>query len=141
MLDQIQRSERELQQAHDELEIRVEERTRELSHANLQLSNEIGERKRAETELEAVHQQLVEAARKAGMAEVATGVLHNVGNVLNSINVSATLVADRLRNSKLYELTRALDLMNQHAADLGTYLTQDERGKRVPGFCASWLRT
>ncbi len=68
------------------------------------------------------------------MAEVATGVLHNVGNVLNSINVSATLVADRLRNSKLLELTRALDLMSQHAADLGDYLMQDERGKRVPGF-------
>lgn len=134
MLDQIQRSERELQQAHDELEIRVEERTRELSHANLQLSSEITERKRAESELETVHQQLLEAARKAGMAEVATGVLHNVGNVLNSINVSATLVADRLRNSKLPEFTRALDLMNQHISDLGNFLTADERGKRVPGF-------
>ena len=134
MLDEIQRNERELQQAHDQLEVRVQERTRELSHANLQLSSEIGERKRTETELEAVHQQFVEAARKAGMAEVATGVLHNVGNVLNSINVSATLVADRLRNSKLFELSRALDLMDQHSAELGTYLTQDERGKRVPGF-------
>jgi signal transduction histidine kinase len=61
-------------------------------------------------------------------------VLHNVGNVLNSINVSATLVADRLRNSKLTELTRALELMYQHAADLDVYLTRDERGKRVPGF-------
>ena len=68
------------------------------------------------------------------MTEVATGVLHNVGNVLNSINVSATLVADRLQNSKLYELTRALELMSQHTADVGTYLTQDERGKRIPGF-------
>jgi C4-dicarboxylate-specific signal transduction histidine kinase len=134
MLDQIQRNERELQQAHDQLEIRVQERTRELSHANLQLSNEIGERKRTETELETVHQQFMEAARKAGMAEVATGVLHNVGNVLNSINVSATLVADRLRNSKLAELSRALDLMDQHTADLGVFLTEDERGKRVPGF-------
>jgi C4-dicarboxylate-specific signal transduction histidine kinase len=134
MLDQIQRNERELQQAHDQLEIRVQERTRELSHANLQLSNEITERKRTETELETVHQQFMDAARKAGMAEVATGVLHNVGNVLNSINVSATLVADRLRNSKLSELSRALDLIEQHIAELGTYLTQDERGKRVPGF-------
>jgi two-component system, NtrC family, sensor kinase len=134
MLDQIQQNERELQQAHDQLEIRVQERTRELSYANLQLSNEIGERKRAENELDTVHQQLVEAARKAGMAEVATGVLHNVGNVLNSMNVSATLVADRLRNSKLFEFTRALDLMTQHSEDLGTYLTQDERGKRIPGF-------
>ena len=68
------------------------------------------------------------------MAEVATGVLHNVGNVLNSINVSVTLVADRLRTSKLSELTRALELMNQHAAVLGDYLTQDERGKRIPPF-------
>ncbi len=134
MLDEIQRNERELQQAHNQLEMRVEERTRELSQANLQLSSEIGERKRAEAELEAVHQQLLDAARKAGMAEVATGVLHNVGNVLNSINVSATLVADRLRNSKLFELTRALDLMNQHTATLGSFLTEDERGKRVPGF-------
>ncbi len=134
MLDQIQQNERELQKAHDQLEIRVQERTRELSHANLQLSNEVGERKRAETELEAVHQQFMEAARKAGMAEVATGVLHNVGNVLNSINVSATLVADRLRNSKLHELSRALDLIEQHSAELGEYLTHDERGKRIPGF-------
>lgn len=134
MLDQIQRGERELQQAHDELEIRVQERTGELSRANLQLSSEIAERKRAESELESVHQQLLEAARKAGMAEVATGVLHNVGNVLNSINVSATLVADRLRNSKLPDFTRALDLMNQHADDMSHFLTADERGKRVPGF-------
>ena len=134
MLDQIQHGERELQQAHDQLERRVEERTRELSQANLDLNSEIGERKRAETELEEVHQQLLQTARKAGMAEVATGVLHNVGNVLNSINVSATLIADRLRNSKITELTRALDLMNQHAAELGEYLTQDERGRRVPGF-------
>ena len=44
------------------------------------------------------------------------------------------MIADRLRNSKLVELTRALDLMNQHAAELGKYLTQDERGRRVPGF-------
>lgn len=134
MLDEIQRNQRELQAAHDQLELRVEERTRELSYANLHLSNEIGERKRAESELEAVHQQLLAAARKAGMAEVATGVLHNVGNVLNSINVSATIVADRLRNSKLYELARALNLMSEHNADLGTYLTHDERGKRILGF-------
>ena len=31
------------------------------------------------------------------MAEVATNVLHNVGNILNSVNISASLVAERVR--------------------------------------------
>jgi two-component system, NtrC family, sensor kinase len=134
MLDQIQRSERELQRTHEQLEIRVQERTRELSYANLQLSNEIGERKRAEQELEAVHDQLVDAARRAGMAEVATGVLHNVGNVLNSVNVSATLVADRLRRSKVNELGRAVDLLNGNAANLANFLTQGDKGNQLREF-------
>jgi two-component system, NtrC family, sensor kinase len=134
MLDQTQRYEAELQRAHDQLEIRVQQRTRELSESNLHLNNEIAEREKAEAELETVHKQLVEAARRAGMAEVATGVLHNVGNVLNSINVSTTLIGDRLRNARLFDLTRALDLMTQHTSDLGEFITQDERGKRIPGF-------
>ncbi len=145
----------QLQQLNETLELRVTERTtaaesrarelavanrdlertaKELSHANLQLSLEIGERRRTEAELQTVHRQFVEAARRAGMAEVATGVLHNVGNVLNSVNVSTTLVGDRLRKSKLAELTRVLNLMDQHAADLGDYLTRNEQGKRLPGF-------
>ena len=60
------------------------------------------------SELKEVHLQLVQSARRAGMAEIATNVLHNVGNVLNSVNVSATLVIDQMRNSKLANLsTRA----------------------------------
>ena len=97
MLDQIQQAKQQLQAAHDQLEARVEERTRQLSEANQGLGREIAERHRAEKQLATVHHQLVDAARRAGMAEVATGVLHNVGNVLNSVNVSATLVADRLQ--------------------------------------------
>ena len=134
MLDEIQRGEKELQQAHALLEVRVEERTRQLSAANRELSREVADRKRTEKELEQVHQQLVAAARRTGMAEVATGVLHNVGNVLNSVNVSATLVADRLRNSKISDLERTLNLMEEHAADLGDFMTQHPQGKRIPGF-------
>ena len=36
--------------------------------------------------------QLMDASRRSGMADVATAVLHNVGNVLNSVNVSASVV-------------------------------------------------
>ncbi len=134
MLDQIQHGERELQEAHDQLEMRVEDRTRQLSKANHELNREVNERKRTERELQDVHLQLVETARSAGMAEIATGVLHNVGNVLNSINVSATLIADRLRNSKISEMLRAAELMKKHADSLADYLTKDEKGKLLPGF-------
>src|SRR5262249_5191101 len=58
---------------------------------------DVSERRQAEAKLERVHQQLLVSSRQAGMAEVATGILHNVGNVLNSVNVSATLVSERLR--------------------------------------------
>jgi signal transduction histidine kinase len=85
-------------------------------------------------ELQAVHNQLVAAARVAGMAEIATNVLHNVGNVLNSVNISADLVGAQLRNSKVNGLARAVGLMDEHAGDLGGYLTDDPRGKLLPTY-------
>lgn len=134
MLDRIQLGERQLQAAHGQLEARVVERTQQLSKANLELSREVAERKRAETELEQAHQQLVAAARSAGMAEVANGVLHNVGNVLNSLNVSATLVTDWVKRSRIPDLARAVELIRQNEQNLGRYLTEDQRGRQLPGF-------
>ena len=58
---------------------------------------DVTQRKQAAEELERLHRQLLEVSRQAGMAEVATSVLHNVGNVLNSVNVSSSLIADRVR--------------------------------------------
>ncbi|BAL26469.1 DAHL domain-containing protein [Azoarcus sp. KH32C] len=111
----VKRVNRELQEANESLEQRVRERTRELH----------------ETQAE-----LVDAARHAGMAEIATNVLHNVGNVLNSVNVSASHVAGRVRGSKAGGLARAVAMMNEHAAELGEFLTQDEKGKLLPGYLA-----
>jgi signal transduction histidine kinase/DNA-binding response OmpR family regulator len=90
--------------------------------------------KRAAIELERLNLHLIEASRQAGMAEVATGVLHNVGNVLNSVNVSADLLRDRLGRSHLHSLLKAIELLRDHSADLATFLTQDLRGKRLPEF-------
>jgi len=134
MLDQIQQRDAAIQQAHDELEAKVERRTSQLSQTNAALTREAAERARAEQELDDVHQQLVAAARRAGMAEIATGVLHNVGNVLNSINVSATLATDRLRQSKVNELVRAVKLIDEHPNDLGKFVTEDPKGKQLPRF-------
>ncbi|HEV2973055.1 MAG TPA: ATP-binding protein [Pirellulales bacterium] len=112
------------------LQTELDERQR----TNRILKQEIEDRIRAEQELEAAHQQLMVASRRAGMAEIASGVLHNVGNVLNSVNVSATLVLDRLQQSKVDQLTRVSGLIEQHQADLGQFITLDPKGKQVPGF-------
>jgi len=95
---------------------------------------DITERKRSEAELEEMHQQLLDTSRQAGMAEVATSVLHNVGNVLNSVNVSSTLVCNQVRKSKVANLSKVVALLNEHAADIGTFLTSDAKGKQLPGY-------
>ena len=66
------------------------------------------------------------------MAEIATNVLHNVGNILNSVNVSAALVSSTLRTSRARGLTQAIQLMDEHAADLGDFLTLDEKASCCP---------
>ena len=68
------------------------------------------------------------------MAEVATGVLHNVGNVLNSVNVSATLLRDQVRKSETHSLLKAAELLKQKNGDLAAFLTSDPRGKLMPEF-------
>jgi PAS domain S-box-containing protein len=98
---------------------------------------DITERKQTEVELEETHRQLLETSRRAGMAEVATGVLHNVGNVLNSVNVSATLVADQVRRSKGPNVGKVRDLLNQHRADLAHFLTEDPKGRLIPDYLAT----
>ena len=85
---------------------------------------------------EILQRQLRDASRQAGMAEVATSVLHNVGNVLNSVNVSADLVASNLKKSRAAGLQRVVSLLQEHRGDLGGFLTHDERGRHVPVYLA-----
>jgi len=110
---EINRVNSALQTANDVLEQRVEERTRELRNAQ---------------------SELLATARQAGMAEIATNVLHNVGNVLNSVNISADLIARKLRSSKTLGLGKAMQLINGHPDDLGHFLTEDDKGKLLPGY-------
>jgi PAS domain S-box-containing protein len=95
---------------------------------------DISDRKQTEAALDAMHKQLLETSRQAGMAEVATGVLHNVGNVLNSVNVSATLIADKVRTTKATNVARIANLMGERSADLGVFITSDPKGKQLPGY-------
>jgi two-component system NtrC family sensor kinase len=113
MANGVQQREEALRQANEGLEQRVQERTRELKE---------------------VHHQLVESARQAGMAEIATNVLHNVGNVLNSVQTSVMVVKEQLGKLKLQSVRKTAALLEAHRADLSTFLTQDGRGKNIPSY-------
>jgi PAS domain S-box-containing protein len=99
----------------------------------LAMVQDITERRHAEEELERVHKQLLTTSRQAGMAEVATNVLHNVGNVLNSVNVSASMVSERIKRSKCTGLSRVATLFNDHAADLAAFVS-GAQGKHLPAY-------
>ena len=134
---------------------RQEQQSRAIEAANVTLTKEIAERKRAEgelsrykdhledlvkertRELEKAQGRLVDLSRRAGMAEVASGVLHNVGNVMNSVNVGASMAREAVRALPVEGLTRAVALLEQHAGRLGEYLATDPAGRKLP----SYLRT
>ncbi len=95
---------------------------------------DITQQKLTAEELDKLNRQLIDASRNAGMADVATGVLHNVGNVLNSVSVSATLVGDRLRRSKVTNLRRATAMLREQNGHLVEFLTADPKGKLLPEY-------
>ena len=89
---------------------------------------------RVNDELHAAQAELMITARRAGMAEIATNVLHNVGNVLNSVNVSAQVLRDKVRASKGQGVSRVAQLLNEHAHDLGGFMGNDPKGQMLPGY-------
>jgi PAS domain S-box-containing protein len=90
--------------------------------------------KNAEKKLDTIHKDLVRASRVAGMAEVATSVLHNVGNVLNSVNVSATMILDRLAKLKIGRISEVVHMLRDHKNDLPGFLSTDPRGQHLVEF-------
>jgi PAS domain S-box-containing protein len=102
------------------------------------INRDITERKKWESELESLHKQLMETSRQAGMAEVATSVLHNVGNVLNSVNVSASIVDEQIRASSLERLQKAITLLKEHRANLAEFV-QDKHGAKVISYLEALL--
>jgi signal transduction histidine kinase len=92
---------------------------------------DITRRKQAEARLDEAHTLLVAASRQAGMAEVATSVLHNVGNVLNSVNVSSSLIAKKMRESKIPNINRAVALIRTHESNLSDFFVNDPKGKQL----------
>jgi PAS domain S-box-containing protein len=100
------------------------------------IARDVSARERAAADLAAANARLVAVSRHAGMAEVASSVLHNVGNVLNSVNVSTAVLGERLRGSRVGNLARAVELLRARAAagDLAAFLANDPEGVRLLAY-------
>jgi len=95
---------------------------------------DITSRKDTEARLEIAHKQLLETSRQAGMAEVATSVLHNVGNVLNSVNVSCSVISEKVRKSRIGSVIKAADLLKGHTGNLAAFFAGDPAGQKLPDY-------
>ena len=85
-------------------------------------------------QLDKLNRQLMEISRQAGMADVATGVLHNVGNVLNNVSVATTVLGERLQSSKVINLQRATAMLCEQNGRLAEFLTTDPKGQLLPKY-------
>lgn len=148
MLEQIQLRDRELIDEKNH----VKESAEDIFVANKELQKEISERAEVENKLrelsatleqrvvdrtkklEELNKVVSDTSRLAGMAEVANGVLHNVGNVLNSVNVSSSVIRDKLQHSSVGGLSKLDDLLEQHKNGVGDFISKDEKGKQVPEY-------
>ncbi len=135
-----------------------EQQARSIEEANAALKREIDERVHAEQELsryrdhleelvaqrtrelESAQGRLVELSRRAGMSEVASGVLHNVGNVMNSVNVGAQVARESLRALPVERVEKVCELFDAHAARLGDWLANDPAGSRLPEYLRQLAR-
>jgi|GEM_PF-1612230 len=101
----------------------------ELKDLNQNLEQKVLERT---AELREAQAKLVESARAAGVAEVAINVLHNIGNVLNSVNVINQTNFEIIKTSKMTAVQKTAELMMDNIDQIGDYLSKDPRGKRIP---------
>ncbi len=118
----IQQADR-LEKQNEELE----EKTEELTATTQTLSTTLHQ-------LQEMQEQLVTTARTAGKAEIAINVLHNVGNVLNSLNVSLNVLNEKVENSNAPRLGRITELLSTHQSNIADFLTNDPKGKNVPTY-------
>jgi DNA-binding response OmpR family regulator len=85
-------------------------------------------------DIQKAQKQLVETARRAGMAEIATSVLHNVGNLLNSAMTSSTVIREAVGHSKVSTLSRLAEILRTRPEGLLEFVRSDPRGQKLTDF-------
>lgn len=95
---------------------------------------EMHRRMTAEKERDQMRHDLLLVSHKAGMAEIASGVLHNIGNALNSVSVSASVLSEKISAGRAAALGRVAEMMRRHEGDLHNFLTEDAKGREIPQY-------
>lgn len=109
----------------------LKNKIQELFAINGNLIREIEKREKAEVEIKELGNQLALISREAGMYEVASGVLHNVGNVLNSINTSTQVLKSKVESLETNSYSRLMSLMQERNPE---FFMNDEKGKIIPVY-------
>ncbi|MEM7475720.1 MAG: ATP-binding protein [Planctomycetota bacterium] len=112
----------------------LKNKNQELRELNHDLEREMLQREKSEQERAQLQEELIKASREAGKAELATGVLHNVGNVMNSLNVGVGLLEDSVRDKIRLQVQAAQEMLQEHAEDLPRFFAEDPRGKHLLPF-------
>lgn len=107
---------------------KVNERTQALQISNNNLQSEIQERQHIEQRLRETQQQMVDVAHRAGMSEIVTGVLHNVGNILNTVKTASDLISHEIEYSQLFSLLKANALLKSHQDHWAEFFATDPKG-------------
>ena len=136
LLRERARVEREEKRLRAELEWEVQKKTAHLTRAIEELTAEIEGRKQAEAEVETTQLELQAVSRKLESAEITASVLRSVGNMLKSVNASTGVVSDQVKQSKIANVVHIGTLIRDHSADLGTFMTQDPLGRKLPVYIA-----
>jgi septal ring factor EnvC (AmiA/AmiB activator) len=136
LLKERLRLECEEKRLRDELESEIKKKTAHLTRAIEELQAEIDGRKQMEVEIEKTQKELLAASRHSGMVEIAASVLRNVGNMLKDADVSASLVSDQVKQSKIANIVHVGNLIREHVKDLGEFMARDPRGQKLPVYIA-----
>ncbi|MCB1881598.1 MAG: sensor histidine kinase [Gammaproteobacteria bacterium] len=71
--------------AKETLELRVREQTRDITEANIRLTQEIEQHRRTESELQRTQSELIQSAKLAVIGQLSTGISHELNQPLSAI--------------------------------------------------------
>lgn len=112
--------------ARQDLERRINERTRDLSQANAALSLQIEERMRAEASREALRDELVQAGKLAALGQIAAGIAHEINQPVAAIRTQADTASAWLAREQTPRAMRALHRIGELTMRIGA-ITEELR--------------